>query len=157
MNKKLKLKYSLFAILSVALLVIDLLSKEWIVNLAGGKIGEGMVVIKGILEFSYLENTGASLGMLGGQKILLILLTVAILVIGGWYFVKHKPTHTMVLTASSLILAGAVGNLIDRIMLGYVRDFISFSFFPYTFNVADCGICIGAGLLILYAFLNIKE
>lgn len=157
MKKKLWFNYSLYGLLSALLLALDLWTKWWIVALAQGKIGGGVSVIKGILKFSYVENTGASMGILGGHKILLILLTVLILGLGVWYFIKNKPTHPLVLTASALILSGAVGNLIDRVMLGYVRDFISFSFFPYTFNVADCGICIGAGLLVLYAFLNVKE
>ena len=59
---------------------------------------------------------------------------------------------------ASLVASGAVGNLIDRIALGYVRDFIDLEFINfYIFNFADCAICVGAGLLILYAFLNIKD
>lgn len=158
MSKNLKVRYSLFGLLSALLVALDLWSKAWIVNLTGGAEGAGPVIIEGILKFSYIKNDGASMGILGGQKIILILLTCLILGIGIWYFAKNKPTHPLVLTACALIFGGAVGNLVDRVCLGYVRDFIDLQFVKfYVFNVADCAICIGAALLIIYAFRNIED
>lgn len=158
LKKNLTVKYILFGLLSTLIIALDLFSKSWIVKVSGGKIGEGPVIIEGILKFSYLENGGASMGILDGQRIVLILLTFVILALGAWYFVKKKPSHPLVLTASSLILAGAVGNLIDRVIYGYVRDFIDLQFMKfYVFNVADCAICIGAALLVIFAFGHIEE
>ena len=151
-------KYSLWGILAVILTVIDQLTKVWIVNLAEGVEGRGISVIKGVLNFTYLKNDGASMGLFGGQRILLIAVTVVVFAGGIWFFVKRRPENNLLLFSASLIASGAVGNLIDRIMLGYVRDFIDLQFINfYIFNVADCAICIGAGLLILYAFLNVKD
>ena len=151
-------KYILFGLLSVLLIAIDLFSKCWIVEVSGGVTGEGPVIIPGILKFSYIENTGASMGILGGQRIVLILLTVLILFIGTRLFIKHKPENILCLSACSMIFAGAVGNLIDRVYLGYVRDFIDLQFINfYVFNVADCAICIGAFLLLIYAFTHIED
>ena len=151
-------KYSIFGILAVILTVIDQLSKEWIVNATGGVEGKGFGVIKGVLRFTYLENDGASMGLFGGQRFLLIGVTVVVFIAGLWFFIKHKPENTLLLLSVSMVASGAVGNLIDRIVLGYVRDFIDLEFVNfYIFNFADCAICVGAGLLILYAFLNIKE
>ena len=151
-------KYSIFGILAVILTVIDQLSKEWIVNVAGGIEGKGMDVIKGFVRFTYLKNDGASMGLFGGQRYLLIAVTVAVFTFGIWFFIKHKPENTLLLCSVSLVASGAVGNLIDRVILGYVRDFIDLEFINfYIFNFADCAICVGAGLLILYAFLNVKD
>ncbi len=151
-------KYSIFGILAVVLTVIDQLSKAWIVNVAGGVEGRGISVIKGVLSFTYLRNDGASMGLLGGQRFLLIGITLVIFAAGVWFFVKYKSENTLLLWATSLIASGAVGNLIDRVALGYVRDFIDLEFINfYIFNFADCAICVGAGLLILYALLNVKD
>ncbi len=151
-------KYSIFGLLAVILTVIDQLSKVWIVNIAGGAPGKGIDVIRGVVRFTYLENDGASMGLFGGQRFLLIGVTVVVFLAGVWFFVKHKPENTLFILSVSLVASGAVGNLIDRIQFGYVRDFIDLEFINfYIFNFADCAICVGAGLLILYAFLNIKD
>ena len=151
-------KYSIFGLLAVLLTVIDQLSKEWIVAATGGVEGKGMDVIKGVVRFTYLENDGASMGLFGGQRFLLIGVTVLVFACGLWFFIKHKPENNLMLLATSLIASGAVGNLIDRISLGYVRDFIDLEFINfYIFNFADCTICVGALLLILYAFVNVKD
>lgn len=158
LNKKLWIKYSVFGLIAVLLTVLDQLSKVWIESFAGGVEGKSMVVIKNILNFTYIKNDGASMGILGGQRIVLILITFVILGIGARFFVKHKPENLLLLTSCSLILSGAVGNLIDRVVFGYVRDFIDVQFINfYVFNVADCGIVIGAIILIIYAFLNIED
>ena len=155
---KLRAKYLIFAILAAVFTVVDQMSKEWIVNVTENVEGRGFTVIKGIINFTFVKNDGASMGLFGGQRIFLILVTVAVFAFGLWYFIKNRPDNMLFLSATSLIASGAVGNLIDRIQLGYVRDFIDLDFVNfYIFNFADCAICVGAGLLILYAFINIKE
>ena len=155
---KLRAKYLIFAILAAVFTVVDQMSKEWIVNVTENVEGRGFTVIKGIINFTFVKNDGASMGLFGGQRIFLILVTVAVFAFGLWYFIKNRPDNMLFLSATSLIASGAVGNLIDRIQLGYVRDFIDLDFVNfYIFNFADCAICMGAGLLILYAFINIKE
>ena len=151
-------KYAVFGFVALLFTVLDQLTKVWIENVAGGVEGKGIVVIKNILNFTYIKNDGASMGILGGQRIILIILTLGIIALGVWFFVKKKPSHLLVLTASSLILSGAVGNLVDRVLFGFVRDFIDLQFIKfYVFNVADCCICIGAALLVVYAFGHIEE
>lgn len=151
-------KYSIFGLIAVVLTVVDQLSKIWMVNVTEGIEGRGFVVIKGILNFTYLKNDGASMGLFGGQRLLLIVITVAVFAFGIWFFIKKRPRNVLFLTATSLIASGAAGNLIDRLALGFVRDFIDLQFINfYIFNFADCAICIGAGLLILYAFLNVED
>ena len=158
LNKKLWIKYSIFSLVAIVICLIDQLSKSWIVKLTGGKEGLGPIVIDKVLKFSYKKNYGASMGILDGQRILLIVLTFVILGLGIYYIKKHKFESCLLLTAASLIAGGAVGNLIDRIFLGFVRDFIHLLFINfYIFNVADCAICVGAGLLIIYAFKYIED
>ena len=158
LNLKLRAKYLIFAILAVILTVVDQMSKEWIVNVTEGVEGRGFPVIKGIINFTYVKNNGASMGLFGGQRVFLIAVTVIVFAFGLWYYIKNRPENTLLIAATSLIASGAVGNLIDRIQLGYVRDFIDLDFMNfYIFNFADCAICVGAGLLILYAFINIKD
>lgn len=155
---KLWLKYAFFAIMAVVFTIIDQLTKIWFVEKVNGEVYTGFSVIDGILNFTYIQNKGASMGILQGQKILLIAITVLILLGGAWYFKKYRPTHSLFLTSCSLILSGAVGNLIDRVKFGYVRDFIDVQFVDfYVFNVADCAIVIGAILLVVYAFVTMDE
>ncbi len=154
----LKVKYAVFGVIAAVITVIDQLTKMWIVDITGGIEGKGCDVLENVFRFTYKMNDGASMGMLGGKRILLIVITLALLGLGIYYFVKHKPENMLFLIATSLIAGGALGNLIDRVMLGYVRDFIHLLFVDfYIFNVADCAICIGAGLLIIYAFKNVED
>ncbi len=155
---KIRAKYLIFGILAVILTAVDQLSKEWIVKVTEGVEGRGFPVIKGLINFTYVKNDGASMGLFGGQRIFLIIVTLVVFALGIWYYVKNRPENTLFIAATSLIASGAVGNLIDRIAFSYVRDFIDLDFVEfYIFNFADCAICVGAGLLILYAFINIKD
>lgn len=151
-------KYTIFGFITAVLTLIDQLTKIWMVDIAQGIEGKGIVVIKNVLNFTYLKNDGASMGLFGGQRVPLIIMTLVIFAAGIYYFVKKRPDNWLLLSAVSLVASGAVGNLIDRITLGYVRDFIDLQFINfYIFNFADCAICVGAALLIIYAFLNVKD
>ena len=114
--------------------------------------------IPGLLEFTYVENTGAAFGFLSGLSWILITLTgltlLALLVLVFRY--KH---HTFLsYTACTLIVAGGIGNLIDRVAFGYVVDYIHVLFFPYVFNFADCCVVIGAVLFaVWYLFIMEKK
>ena len=87
----------------------------------------------------------------------MVLSTVAIIGILAYMFWK-KPQDKLMLAALILIVSGGIGNMIDRIALGYVIDFLDFCAFPkiwmWVFNVADSFVCIGAGLLILWLVLD---
>ncbi|NFD20214.1 signal peptidase II [Clostridium botulinum] len=113
-----------------------------------------MVVIKNLFTFSYLENRGAAFGIFQNRLIFLSLIT-AIVILGVVYFiVKYKPTSKLLKISLSLIISGAIGNLIDRIYYKFVVDFIMLHYkdvyyFP-TFNVADMLVVIGTVLLAIY-------
>ncbi|KEI80815.1 signal peptidase II [Clostridium botulinum] len=131
---------------------LDRISKIWALNtLASGK---DIVVIKNLFTFSYLENRGAAFGIFENRLIFLSLIT-AIVILGVVYFiVKYKPTSKLLKISLSLIISGAIGNLIDRIYYKFVVDFIMLHYkdvyyFP-TFNVADMLVVIGTVLLAIY-------
>ena len=87
-------------------------------------------LINGVLHLTYVENTGAAFGMLDDQRwIFLVLSTIAIIGIVGFLFWK-KPQNKLLLASLTLIVSGGIGNMIDRIALGYVIDFIDFCAFP---------------------------
>lgn len=108
-------------------------------------------VIDGIFNLTYVRNTGASFGMLSGWRVFFIVLTVAACTLMAIFLVKeHKRLHMLMRISVSLIFSGALGNLIDRVFLGYVRDMIEPAFVNFAvFNIADCAITIGVALLIL--------
>ncbi|EPY2305787.1 signal peptidase II [Clostridium sporogenes] len=133
-------------------IVLDRISKIWALNtLASGK---DIVIIKNLFSLSYLENRGAAFGIFQNRLIFLSLIT-AIVILGVAYFiVKYKPTSKLLKISLSLIISGAIGNLIDRIYYKFVVDFIMLHykdayFFP-TFNVADTLVVIGTILLAIY-------
>lgn len=148
-----------FAII-VGIIFLDQLTKYLAVIFLKGSAPA--IIIKNIFRFTYLENRGAAFGMLSNHRwVFLVISTVAIIAI-IIYMLKFKPQSKLEITAIAFMAGGGIGNMIDRIALGYVIDFIDFYAFPkvwsYVFNVADSFVCVGAGLLILYLILElIKE
>jgi signal peptidase II len=148
-----------FAII-VGIIFLDQLTKWLAVIFLKGSAPA--IIIKNVFRFTYLENRGAAFGMLADHRwIFLVISTVAIIAI-IIYMLKFKPKSKLEIIAIAFMAGGGIGNMIDRIALGYVIDFIDFYAFPevwsYIFNVADSFVCVGAGLLILYLVLElIKE
>ena len=116
-------------------------------------------IIKDILYFKSTYNTGAAFSMLGGvewaQTFFIILTVVAVAGATVYLFMNKKKSLWLDLSIV-LIISGAIGNFIDRIILGYVRDFIYVTFFA-NFNVADSAITIGAIMLLVYFFFLDKD
>lgn len=146
-----------------AVFMIDQTTKAWAVrNL---RFGGDREIISDFLNFVYAENTGVAFSMLddhgatGRWGLAVIAGIAATLVL--FYFWRIPRTNDRLLGALALLLAGIVGNLTDRIRLGFVVDFIQVhykdSFYYPVFNVADMAICVGAGLLIIDMFWAKKE
>lgn len=108
-------------------------------------------LIDGVVNLTYVQNTGASFGMMSGFRIFFIVITIAASVFMVYFLIKeHKRLHALMRISVSLILSGAVGNLIDRIFFGYVRDMIEPAFIDFAvFNIADSAITVGVILLAL--------
>ena len=139
-----------------ALLIIALDQITKILITSYFKLGEAKSIIKGVLSLTYVRNEGAAFGILQGARVFFIVLTIIVLLGAIYYIVKMRPRSPLEKTALCFIAGGAIGNFIDRAILGYVRDFIMTDFIDFpVFNIADCFLCIGAGLYILYAFSDI--
>jgi signal peptidase II len=117
-----------------------------------GVRGMTLRFIPGLFHIVYVENTGAAFSILRDKRIFLILFTVlmiAALIV--YMFLKRKSAPPMLLMGLSLVAGGGLGNLIDRIRLGYVVDYIEFLPFSFpVFNLADISVCMGCGLLLLH-------
>ena len=154
----------LWSILFVILTAADRITKMMAYN--NLKDNDSVVVIKGFLSLTYVENKGAAWGIMSGRINLLAIATIIIipflifLFIRAWkskkYFDLKKSRYLSFLQLDMiLLLAGAVGNFIDRILMGFVVDFFQFTFIDFpVFNVADCYITAGAFIfVIIYIFV----
>lgn len=140
-------------------LFLDRITKIWALNTLV-KVPE-IVLIKDFFSFSYLENRGAAFGIFQNKVFFLALITFIIMAAVGYYLIKYKPNSKLLRISLSLILSGAIGNLIDRIGYKYVVDFIMFHYkevyyFP-TFNVADILVVVGTALLAIYLMKEEKD
>lgn len=144
-----------------AVFMIDQTSKAWAIRKL--RFGGDREIIPNFLNFAYAQNTGVAFsffndhGDAGRFGLSIVAIVAGILVL--YYFWRIPHTHDRLLGALGLLLAGIVGNVTDRMRLGFVIDFIDVQFGAWhypTFNVADMAICFGAGLLILDMFLSKK-
>lgn len=138
---------------AAAIVALDQASKFWIVH--GIDLpARGRIEISGVFDLSYVENRGASFGMLSGMRWLLSVISVGVaLALGAWLGRLSRPIAA---AGVAFIIGGALGNLYDRIAYGYVIDFLDFSglYFPWVFNVADTAINVGIAFLLLDAWLT---
>ena len=148
----------LILILSFSIVILDQFTKHLIRS--NMTIGDMITVIPEFFSITYIRNTGAAWGMMSGLNGLLIALSIVmltVLIIFRRSFITDTLIHKI---AAGLMIAGIVGNLIDRMRLSYVVDFLHFYIgkhqFP-SFNVADSAICIGVALYIFSQFLDQKK
>jgi signal peptidase II len=147
-------------LLSALVIVLDQISKAWITT--HFVFGESVTVLS-VFNLVLAHNTGAAFSFLndagGMQRWLFSVIAIAASIWIVWLLRKHA-VQTLFALALSLILGGALGNLIDRLAYGYVVDFLSFHwdthYFP-AFNLADSAITCGAALLILESFIGKKH
>lgn len=158
-HRWIKLKYLLLFILAGVTIVLDQLTKALV--LEKFRLGETVSVILNYFNITYVQNKGAAFGMLAQANPafrvpFFVIVPLAALFSIGYIFRKIPDQDRKLAVALSLVIGGAIGNLIDRITLGYVVDFLDFHWqwgyhFP-AFNIADSAICVGVGLVILDLF-----
>lgn len=159
MNKKTIYWKLGYLVAAFGVFLLDQATKAWARKTL--RFGDEVNVIPNFLNFIYAENTGVAFSQFsnGGDTGRWLLAAVAGLATAFvlYYFWRTPRDNDRLLGACAMLLAGIVGNLTDRVRLGYVIDFIDVQFgnwhYP-TFNIADSAICIGAGLLILDLFFN---
>jgi len=144
----------------ILILILDQLTKYFAVKFLMN--GESYVIIKGFLQLEYVENFGAAFGILQNRKIFFIIITLAVIIAVIFYLKRnYYYINRHMKVALTMLLAGAVGNFIDRVRLGYVIDFIHVNFgkfydFP-VFNIADSFIVISTILIVYMVLLNKYE
>lgn len=154
------MSYILAILFSILVIVADQLSKLYVlenVPLANA-VSDTTPLIKGIVDLTHIHNNGGAWGMLGGYTWVLLGVTIVVMIICIAMLIKNGFKSKLLFWSVLLILAGGIGNMIDRIFRGgAVVDFLQFHFWPTfpVFNIADIAVCIGAGLLILYFLVDI--
>ena len=137
----------IYYLIAAAVIVFDRVVKRLVVS--NMVPWETIPVIEDIFHFTYVQNRGAAFSMWQGQWIILIGFPLAAIAVGLiLIYLKRNKWDKLMLTSVAMICGGGLGNLIDRIMLGYVVDLFDFRVFP-VFNIADIFICVGCGLMIL--------
>lgn len=137
---------TILILIALLIVIFDQLSKAWIrANLLPGQ----SILHIGIFRITHVSNTGAAFGLFHGNILPLTIVSIVgtVVILTYVFFLRHRfPISQFGNIALGLLLGGTVGNLIDRIRLGYVTDFIDFQYWP-AFNVADSAVVVGSILL----------
>jgi signal peptidase II len=153
----------LFLAITILVVLLDQATKAWILTTL--KLHEGFPLIDGFFNIVHVRNPGAAFGFLAGapplfRSIFFVAVTVAAIALILHYLRVNRIEEPYLVSALALILAGAVGNLIDRIRFGEVVDFLDVYIGSHhwpAFNVADSAITVGAGVLMAALFRRRKE
>ena len=143
------MQYAIFAALGAVLLAADQWVKHWItVHLP---LGETMPFLPGFVQLRTVHNYGAAWSSFFGMRWLLVAVTCCIVLAVAAALVLRIVRHPLGVAAGSLIISGGLGNIIDRVRLGYVVDMFDFQFMNYpVFNVADICVVCGAVMAVIY-------
>lgn len=147
--------YKKLTIYTIILILIDQIIK--IVVNSSLKLYESITIIKNIFNITYVQNKGAAWSILAGNRFLLISIAIIALFLIFIFFIKDNKLSKLEIIFYSLLISGIVGNLIDRIIYGYVIDYLDFNIFGYgfpIFNFADICIVVSVILIIIK---SIKE
>jgi len=138
---------------TVFIVLLDRVTKNFFSNLL--TYGESIPLIKNVLHFTLVHNTGVAFGLFKDRGVVFIvipIIAIILLVFNIYYYRQNNEALSRTyIIAFCMILGGAIGNLIDRITYGYVIDFIDFRVWP-VFNVADSAISIGAAIIAVKCF-----
>ncbi|WP_270941856.1 signal peptidase II [Romboutsia lituseburensis] len=145
----------LYELIIILLIGIDQLSKIWALK-SLKEIGS-IPIIQNVFHLTYVENRGAAFGMLQNNQTIFIIVALAASVF-GLYYLHTKKVNILGKTGVILIISGAIGNLIDRVRLGFVVDYFDFRFiWEYVFNVADVFVVLGTIILCVYIIFFDEE
>ena len=130
--------------------------KFWTV--ANLELFETKPLLPGLVELCYVQNTGGGFSILTEHTWLLTAVTVVLMIVVAWAMVKKLFPHPAAMWTMTLILGGGLGNLVDRVRLGYVVDFFYFRLINFpVFNVADCYVTVAAAALVFLLLFYYKE
>ena len=137
-------------ILTILVILVDFFSKYMVSKLM--TVNETINLIDNFFRITYVKNTGAAFSIFSNNTILVIIISVVIIGFLLFYIYKHKGNNKLENVSYAFILGGAIGNLIDRLVYGYVIDFLDFEILSYDapiFNLADTFIVIGVILFLI--------
>lgn len=144
-----------YLIISAAVIGLD----QWVkyLTVTNLQLGETKEFIPGVLSFTNIRNTGAAWSLFEGKMWFFYIITVLVVGVIGYLLVKHVHGNKWFTVGLSLVLAGALGNFIDRVRLGYVVDMFQTEFINFPiFNVADTALVIGVVCIFIYLILDDK-
>lgn len=145
----------MYEIAIILLIIIDQISKNYMQSIL--TLNKSVPVISGIFHLTYVENKGAAFGMFQNLQLFFVIIAI-IVVIAGIIYIHRSKEHKISKIAVAMIISGAVGNLIDRVRLGYVIDFFDFRLiWNYVFNFADVLVVVGTIVLCIYLLISGKE
>ena len=140
----------LMFLLTIVLFIIDIVSKIVVSKLMD--VYDSLIIVKDFFYITYVRNTGVAWSIFEGEILAIIIVSLMIITFIIYYIFKNKPKSEFEIIGYSFILGGAFGNLFDRIIYGYVVDFLDFYIFGYDypiFNLADSFIFVGVVLLVI--------
>lgn len=142
-----------YLILTTILVIIDQLTKYLTVeNIASHEVVE---VIPNILSFTYIQNSGAAFSILEGQMLFFYIVSVIVIAFLLYYMYTEAQNNKILGILLSIVLAGTIGNFIDRLLYQYVIDMIQLEFVNFAiFNVADMFLTVGVALLFIYTLFE---
>ena len=143
------MRFLLYAAALLVMIAGDQALKGWTVSHL--ELGESTPFIPAIMQLTRVHNYGAAWSSLSGKTVLLIAVTAVMMIAVAVLLLRRVVRHPLGVTACLLILGGGIGNIIDRIRLGYVVDMFDLLLFSYpVFNLADCFVVVGAILGAVY-------
>ena len=159
MNKNLWPTLKKFLIIALPIFVVfligDLVSKHMLDS--SMQVGDSATFLPGFIDIVIVHNEGSAWGMFQGMDIFIVILTFLFIIALFWFTFAEKITNPLFHIAFGFILAGGVGNLVDRLAFGYVRDFLHFEFWPSfpVFNIADICLTVGVIIFIIYVLYSL--
>ena len=145
----------IYAVIIAAVIVLDRIVKALVKS--GFEPGDTVAVLGDFFHITYVQNRGVAFSMLYGHQTVIIILTAALLAAVLVFLIGFNKKFPAVFnTGLALVCGGGLSNIVDRTLYGYVVDMLDFGSFP-VFNVADICICVGCGLMLLYALRSRKD
>lgn len=143
----------LYFILSALIIGADQWLKLWIV--ANFELGQIKTLWDGFFSLTYIQNTGAAWSILEGRMLFFTIVTVIAVIVVSYLLFRFRKGSIWLKLGLAFILAGAIGNFIDRIRLGYVVDMFQFDFINFPiFNIADASLVVGVILIFIYTLVD---